>query len=93
MPETVCEIVARVMERPSVALEDRLEELGCDELDRVTIGGEVEQQLGLDPASFDEAEIAGWNQVIDIAESVVRAGDRQKAFQAKLERKPKRNPT
>jgi hypothetical protein len=46
----------------------------------------------MDSGSFDEAEIAGWNQVIDIAESVVRAGDKQKAFQAKLERKPQRNP-
>jgi hypothetical protein len=29
---TVCELVARVLERPSVELSDRLEELGCDEL-------------------------------------------------------------
>jgi hypothetical protein len=71
---------------------DRLEGLGCDELDRVTIAGEVEQQFGLDLAPFDEAQVAGWNQVIDIDESVVRAGERLAEIQARRERNRKREP-
>jgi hypothetical protein len=70
----------------------RLEGLGCDELDRVTIASEVEQQFGLDLAPFDEAEVAGWNQVIDIDESVVRAGERLAEIQARRERNRKREP-
>jgi hypothetical protein len=91
MPDAVCEIVARVMEQPSVALGDRLEDLGCDELDRLTIAGEVEQHFDLNLAPFEEAEVTGWNQVVDIAESVVRAVERLAEIQAKLEghRRPK----
>jgi hypothetical protein len=62
LTEMVCEIVARVMEQPSVAVRDRLEVLGCDELDRVTIASEVEKKFGSDLAPFDEAEATSSTQ-------------------------------
>jgi Phosphopantetheine attachment site len=75
MTATICELVARVLERPSVEPSDRLEDLGCDELDRLLIAETVEKHFKLELVRFDEGEVAGWDRVIDVAESLVRIAE------------------
>ena len=75
MTTTVCELVARVLGRPSVELSDLTRRARLLRA-RLLITETVEKHFKLDPASFDEG-VAGRDRVIDIAVSLAESGGRK----------------
>jgi hypothetical protein len=76
MTTTVCELVARVLGRPSVELSDLTRRARLRRA-RLLITETVEKHFKLDPASFDEGEVAGRDRVIDITVSLAESGGRK----------------
>lgn len=67
--EQAIELIGYVTRRPQVDADDTFESLGLDNIDRISIGIEIEMQFSVE---LSDHEVFSWQGVGDIAETLRR---------------------